>query len=492
MKSWKNLIVESKNFKPLIDNSKNLMGISKYKKCGIEIDFSRQNLNQHILNKLIELAEESNLIEKKLNFFKGNLNFSSNKISPLHMALRAKVDSDYLWKKEINHLVGNEMERFLHFSEQLREDKVLGWDKTPIKNVIVFGLGGSILGSRLAVDVLSDEKNSDDNLNIFFVSNPDCHKLNLILMKLKAKETLFLILSKSLKTPEIMILKDRGSSWLTECGCPKFHLNKHFAVVTSNVNQSFTIDFLDEHSFHIWEWVGGRFSVWSAIGLPIALTVGKKKFEQFLEGAREMDNHFLNSELKNNLPVITALLSVWNRNFLGFPSYAISTYSSKLDLFVPYIQQLDMESLGKNVHLNGKNCSIETGQSVWGGPGIEGQHAYFQLFHQGKQIIPVDFYGVKNDSFPTKIQSKNQNFVNLNLKSQADSLCVGDKEKNFEGNRPSTIFWLDSLSPKILGSLLSMHEHRIFSLACIWDINPFDQPGVELGKKLLANSLSKY
>ena len=225
------------------------------------------------------------------------------------------------------------------------------------------------------------------------------------------------------------------------------------------------------------------------MGLPLAIAIGSKKFRDFLNGAKEMDDHFVTEQFSTNLPILSALLSIWNRNFLDYPSYVVVPYTSKLDLLVNYIQQLDMESLGKNVHTNGKPCKINTGQIVWGGPGIQGQHAYFQLLHQGKHVVPVDFYGVNKTSKKGKIENTQAAFMYSSLKAQADSLFFGDTCDNFEGQRPSSVLLLDKISPKILGALLSMQEHRVFVMAAIWNINAFDQPGVELGKRLLSKNL---
>ena len=488
-KTWFDLIEEAKKFnqKP-IDENRKLNNNFVIKKCGLTLDFSRQNINTKILNKLILLAQECNL-NKKISVF-SNLEFTSSKDKPqaMHITLRKRNNYSSLLKNDATDEVDDELEKFLKFAEKLRAFSVFGWKNIPIKNVVVLGLGGSIMGPKLATRALKSNETTD-KINLFFISNPDCIEFNYILEKLNAKETFFVVQSKSLKTPEILILKNHALEWMRSRGCPDSCLVKHFAVVTANLSKSKSEGYLSTYTFRIWDWVGGRFSVWSSMGLPLAVAIGSKKFLDFLSGAKEMDDHFKNEKFSTNLPVLSALLSIWNRNFLNHPSYVVVPYTSKLDLLVNYIQQLDMESLGKNTHTNGKPCKINTGQIVWGGPGIQGQHAYFQLLHQGKHIIPVDFYGLNETCQKEKDKNPNSSFVFSSLKAQADSLFFGDKFNNFEGKRPSNVYMLDKISPKILGALLSMQEHRVFVMAAIWNINAFDQPGVELGKRLLSKNL---
>tara|TARA_E500000178_G_C17000197_1_gene745275 strand:+ start:48 stop:1544 length:1497 start_codon:yes stop_codon:yes gene_type:complete len=478
-KTWLDLIEEATKIKSTVANEeKKLATQFVIKKCGITVDFSRQNINSKILKKLIFLAEDSQLKQKMLEFYS-----TKNKATFSHTVLRAGKKSPIL-ENQIKGEVEYELEKFLFFADQLRSSKILGWRNNPIKNVVVLGLGGSVLGPKFATEALKSNDNSK-MINLFFVSNPDCCYFNEILQKLKPSETLFLIQSKSFKTPEILILKNYARRWMLTQGCSNSDLKKHFSVVTANLAKSRSEGYLENYTFRIWDWIRGRFSVWSSMGLPLAISIGTKKFREFLNGAKEMDDHFLNTDFSLNLPILSALISLWNRSFLNIPSYVVATYSSKLDQLVTYLQQLDMESLGKNVHTNGELCQFKTGQIVWGGPGIEGQHAYFQLLHQGKEIIPIDFYGLKESSCVDKSNDLYSAFMLSSLKAQADALFFGDKKNNFFGNRPSTIFCLDEITPQTLGSLLSMQEHKIFVLACIWNINPFDQPGVELGKKLL-------
>lgn len=488
-KTWSDLLEEAENFnrKP-IEKDRRPNKTFVIKKCGITLDFSRQNINTRILNKLILLAQECNLNRKISDF--SNLKFSKLQNNPkaMHMVLRDVEHSNKSFNKEINNEVDKESKRFLKFAEKLRAYAVFGWNNFPIKTVVIFGLGGSIMGPKFATHALKCNESSS-KVKLFFVSNPDCIEFNCILEKLSAKETFFIIQSKSLKTPEISILKNRAIKWMKVHGCPDSCLKKHFAVVTANLSKSKSEGYLGTHTFRIWEWVGGRFSIWSSMGLPLAIAIGAEKFNEFLSGAKEMDNHFTNEKFSTNLPVLSALLSIWNRNFLNYPSYVVAPYTSKLDFLVDYIQQLDMESLGKNIHTSGKPCRINTGQIVWGGAGIQGQHAYFQLLHQGKHVIPVDFYGLNESNQKDKIKNPQFSFMFSSLKAQADSLFLGDKHNNFEGRRPSNVFLMDEINPKILGALLSMQEHRIFVMSSIWNINPFDQPGVELGKKLLSKNL---
>ncbi len=448
------------------------------------MDYSRQNVNSKILKKLIALAKDSDLTNRILAISKGDPDIEQRRLGAGHMLLRSLGNYPEFLNKRVKNEIDRELEKFLLFSDKLRNYKILGWKNNPIKNVVVLGLGGSILGPKLVTEALRTKENTN-KIKLFFISNPDCCQLDSTLNTLQASETFFLIQSKSFKTPEILILKNYVSKWMKKNGCSEINLKNHFSIVTANLRKSKLEGFLKDFTFKIWDWVGGRFSVWSSVGLPLAISIGPKKFREFLNGARIMDQHFLNECFESNLPVISGLLSIWNRNFLNLSSYAVVTYSSKLDLLVNYIQQLDMESLGKNIHSDGQHCEIDTGQIVWGGAGIEGQHAYFQLLHQGKHVVPVDFYGLKKTDDFYENENFNSSFIISSLEAQADSLFWGDKNKNFEGNRPSSIFLLDDISPATLGSLLAMQEHRVFVMANIWNINAFDQPGVELGKKLL-------
>ena len=488
-KTWIDLLEEAKKFRQKSTHTDvKLNNNFVLKKCGLTLDFSRQNINTKILKKLIGLAQECDLSKKISDFSNLKLSNSHNNLNALHLALRDKKNFTKLSNENAANEVHKELKKFLEFAEKLRAFAIFGWKNIPIKSVVVLGLGGSIMGPKLATKALEPNKTLDQ-INLFFISNPDCIEFNYLLETLNAKETFFIVQSKSLKTPEISILRDRAYEWMRIQGCPDSYLKKHFAVVTANLNKSKSEGYLSSHTFRIWEWVGGRFSIWSSMGLPLAIAIGSKKFRDFLNGAKEMDDHFVTEQFSTNLPIMSALLSIWNRNFLDYPSYVVVPYTSKLDLLVNYIQQLDMESLGKNVHTNGKPCKINTGQIVWGGPGIQGQHAYFQLLHQGKHVVPVDFYGVNKTSKKGKIENTQSTFMYSSLKAQADSLFFGDTCDNFEGQRPSSVLLLDKISPKILGALLSMQEHRVFVMAAIWNINAFDQPGVELGKKLLTKNL---
>ena len=437
----------------------------------IDFDFSRQHVNESILETLIYFAKESKLIQKRESLYSGKEN-------ALHVILRGGHKEKIVSKHPLEQEINRERERMLFFAEDLNQGKVCGWSNKPIKEIIVFGFGGSILAPKLVFHALRS-KFGISKINICFFSNPDGIDLNNHLENINAEQTLFLIQSKSLSTPEIDILVKIATNWLKEKSCPDNLLQNQFVVITSNIKKAKELNFKDQKTFKIWNDVGGRFSIWSSMGLTLAILIGTKKFYDFLDGAREMDDHFYNTEPKKNIPIISALIAIWNRSFLNLSSQLISNYSSQLDYLVPYIQQIEMESLGKSVNQDDEICKYHTGGIVWGGSGIEGQHSYYQFIHQGTIIVPVDFFGLKKNN------TTHSDFIVKNIKAQADSLAIGDGTINFKGNRPSSIYWLNEISPNSLGYLLSFLEHKVFTMGSIWNLNPFNQPGVELGKKML-------
>jgi glucose-6-phosphate isomerase len=350
---------------------------------------------------------------------------------------------------------------------------------TAITDVVNIGIGGSDLGPQMAVLALDEFVTPSKRFH--FVSNVDGHELNAVLKKIKPESTLFLVASKTFTTIETMTNAQSAKSWFQAQGGS--NIARHFAALTTNVAaaNAFGITTI----FGFWDWVGGRYSVWSAIGLPLAIAIGANGFREFLAGAHAMDEHFRTAPLSQNLPVRLGLLDVWYRNFHGFTSRSVAPYHSALKRYPAYLQQLEMESNGKRVDVSGSALHYGTSPVVWGEPGTNGQHAYFQMLHQGTDVVPVEFVAVKK---PKHSLSGHHTLLLANAVAQAQALMLGKSDdgghRHFTGNRPSTFLLLDELNPTSLGALIALQEHRVFVSGSVWGINIFDQWGVELGKVL--------
>ena len=378
-------------------------------------------------------------------------------------------------------LVHQTLTPLLAYAEQIRAD-------AQITDIVNIGIGGSDLGPQMAVLALDSFATSGKRLH--FVSNVDGHELAAVLKQLKAENTLFLIASKTFTTVETITNALSAKAWFEANYGDKSSLlttnkgiSRHFAALTTNVAAANAFGI--STTFGFWDWVGGRYSLWSAIGLPIAIAIGAQGFKDMLAGANAMDEHFRTAPLESNLPVKLGLLDVWYRNFHGFTSRCVAPYHSALKRLPAYLQQLEMESNGKQVDANGQALSFSTSAVVWGEPGTNGQHAFFQMLHQGTDVVPVEFIAVKNarHSLPGHQQRLLANAV-----AQAQALMMGKADagghKNFLGNRPSTTLLLDDLTPASFGALIALYEHRVFVAGSVWGINSFDQWGVELGKVL--------
>ena len=365
------------------------------------------------------------------------------------------------------------------FSDAVREGRWLGYTGKAIRTIVNIGIGGSDLGPQMAVLALSEFAIKGKRFH--FVSNVDGQELASVLAQVKPQNTLFLIASKTFTTLETMTNAHSARGWFEANGGQD--IARHFAALTSNVAAADAFGITT--TFGFWDWVGGRYSLWSAIGLPIAMAVGGQGFRELLAGAHAMDEHFRSAALEYNLPVRLGLLDVWYRNFQGFTSRSIAPYSSALRRLPAYLQQLEMESNGKRVDSQGQALPFETAPVLWGEPGTNGQHAYFQMLHQGTSVVPVEFVAIKKASH---CLPGHHSQLLANALAQARALMVGKADsgghKHFPGNRPSTFLLLDALTPTSLGALLVLQEHRVFVSGSIWGINSFDQWGVELGKVL--------
>jgi glucose-6-phosphate isomerase len=473
--------------------------------AGITLDASRQRTSPAIQQALLALAEQSDLAAQRDAMFRGeHINHTEDR-PVLHTALRGDPLHTGPWGAQVQSEVQRELARVCDFAEALRAGAVRGHSGEAITDVVNIGIGGSDLGPRMAADALAHL--AHPGVRVHYVSNPDAWALWSVLRGLDAPRTLFIVSSKTFTTQETLTNAASAQRWLTDHGCPADALAKHLVAITASPAQAAKLGYPAERTFLFWDWVGGRYSVWSALGLPLAIAIGTEHFRLFLAGARAMDEHFCTTPLPQNLPVQMALNGVWNRNFLGLPTHLIVPYASRLVRFTPFVQQMDMESSGKRTHIDGTPATVDTGPIVWGGLGIDGQHAYFQLIHQGQHTVPVDFIGVQNEDTPLPLAATHHAVVNLNLRAQAEAMARGRSlqdtqallqkdglseadakamapHRSFEGNIPSHILWLDRLDPARLGALIALYEHKVFTQAAIWRINAYDQWGVELGKTM--------
>ncbi len=442
-------------------------------------DLSKNLLDAQAQDLLLQLAGQAGVLEHRDAMFAGQAINNTEQRAVGHALLRnpplAPADRALTATEGVANertLVHPTLDAMLAFAESVRAD-------AGITDVVNIGIGGSDLGPQMAVLALDAFALSGKRLH--FVSNVDGHELAAVLKHLKVENTLFLIASKTFTTIETMTNAHSAKAWFTAQGGTD--TARHFAALTTNVAAAKVFGI--STTFGFWDWVGGRYSVWSAIGLPLAIAIGATGFRDFLSGAHAMDEHFRTAPPEENLPLRLGLLDVWYRNFHGFTSRSIAPYHSALRRFPAYLQQLEMESNGKRVDASGEALPFGTSPVLWGEPGTNGQHAYYQMLHQGTDVVPVEFIAVKQarHSLPT-----HHELLLSNVLAQAQALMVGKADagghKHFPGNRPSTFLLLDDLTPASLGALIALQEHRVFVSGSIWGINSFDQWGVELGKVL--------
>ena len=386
--------------------------------------------------------------------------------------------------------IAQTLSRMESLVEDVQLGKWTGYSGEAISDVVNLGIGGSDLGPAMVCDALLSY--SQPGLKLHFVSNIDPSHLQHTLAQLKPETTLFIIASKSFSTLETLKNAEAARDWLLR-KTDATATAKHFIAITGNLTAAKEFGIDQENLYPVWDWVGGRFSLWSAIGLPIALSIGMDGFRQLLAGAHSMDEHYRTAKHSENLPVISALLSFWYREFFAAHSTLLAPYSQRLNLLPSYLQQLCMESLGKSVDMQGVPLSYNTGEVLWGTAGANGQHSYFQLLHQGSEFLPVEFIAIANSDVDRS--SDMQQHLLANCFSQSLALMNGKLDadsthKNIAGNKPSTTLLLEKLSPYNLGMLLSLYEHKVYTLSVLWNINAFDQWGVELGKNLSAEVFS--
>ena len=469
------------------------------------IDYSKNIITQETIALLLELADEVGLKSAIKDYFDGEIINQTENRAVLHTALRAK-ESAVVNVEGINVVpeIYDVKNKIKAFTNEVTSGKRTGFTGKSFTDIVNIGIGGSDLGPAMAVEALQFYKN---HLNVHFVSNVDGDHVNEIIKKLNPETTLFVIVSKTFTTQETLTNSETIRKWFLE-SAKQEDIAKHFVAVSTNIEKVTEFGINPNNVFPMWDWVGGRFSLWSAVGLTISLAVGFENFDELLSGANEMDEHFKSADFDQNAPVILALLSIWYNNFFGAESEALIPYTQYLQKLAPYLQQGTMESNGKSVGRDGTPVNYQTGTIIWGEPGTNSQHAFFQLIHQGTKLIPTDFIGyVKplygNEEHHDKLMSNffAQTEALMQGKSKEQVQAEFDKQelsadkakfllpfKVFTGNKPTNTILIQKLTPKTLGSLIALYEHKIFVQGIIWNIFSFDQWGVELGKQL-ANSI---
>jgi glucose-6-phosphate isomerase len=448
----------------------------------IEFDYSKQFITHDTLQLLSDLATRYELKNKIQAMFNGEkINTSENRAA-LHTALRAPATTPIVLDgKNIKLEIQHSLEQVFSLVNQLHNKTYLGATDLPIDTIISLGIGGSDLGPRMTCKALAAYANP--NIKIHFLSNVDGWSLQNVLTKCNPATTLCIINSKTFTTPETLCNAKSIIDWF-KSSLPKFQ--KHLFAVTSLPQRAIEFGISEENVFKFWDWVGGRYSIWSAVGLPLAISIGVENFKAFLQGAFKIDQHFLNTPILQNIPALIGLIGFWNRNFLQLPTLAILPYSDRLKLYPSYLQQLEMESNGKSCDIDGKPISYDTCPIIWGNVGCDCQHSFMQLIHQSNQTVPIDF--ILTSDAVSKYQEQ-QKLLLKSANSQSKALTYGSPANELPikvcpGNRPHSIITLKSLNPFNLGALIAIYEHKTFTQSVLWNINPFDQWGVELGKKL--------
>ena len=453
-------------------------------------DFSKNKINSETINLFNDLLIEIDFKSSIEKYFTGEKINSTESRAVLHTALRASENQKIIVdKKDIIPEIKSVKQKIKSFTASVLNGNHKGFKGDKITDVVNIGIGGSDLGPSMVVESLSHYKT---RLNTYFLSNVDGDHMNEVLSKVNPETTIFIIVSKTFTTIETLTNANSVRSWFLN-SASKNDISKQFIAVTSNVKKAVEFGINSNNIFPMWDWVGGRFSLWSSVGLSICLSIGYNRFNELLDGARNMDLHFRNTHFSENIPVLMACLSIWYNNFFNFQTHAIVPYSENLKSFSKYLQQASMESNGKQTDRCGNLINYETGQIIWGQTGTNAQHSFFQLLHQGSKIIPSDFIGFKNS---IKGNEDHHNILMANFFAQTKALMKGTndevietKHKLFKGDRPTNTILINKLTPRTLGSLISMYEHKIFTLGIIWNIYSFDQFGVELGKKLAKNIL---
>ncbi|MBB5192520.1 glucose-6-phosphate isomerase [Silvimonas terrae] len=470
---------------------------------GLFFDYSKNRITEKTMELLLTLARESGLQKRIERMFSGEkINVTEDR-AVLHIALRNLDKNPILVDGEdVMPKVNAVKEKMFRFSDEIRSGERVGYTGKAFTDIVNIGIGGSDLGPVMVCNALKDF--GHQRLTMHFVSTVDGDQVVSTLKKLNPETTLFIIASKTFTTQETITNARTARKWFLDRVGNESHIAKHFVAVSTNAKSVAEFGIDTDNMFEFWDWVGGRYSLWSAIGLPIAIYLGKHDYQDLLHGAYTMDEHFKNKPFEQNLPVIMGMLGVWYINFFGAATHLISPYNQSLHRFPAYLQQLDMESNGKTVDLNGHRVDYSTGPVVWGDAGINGQHAYYQMLHQGSQTVPIDF--IASVEHP-EIPEPHSTILMANFFAQTEAFLRGKNEtevraeltkagitgeaqdaltphKIFEGNRPTNSILIQRLTPRRLGALIALYEHKIMVQGTVWNINSYDQWGVELGKQL--------
>ncbi|MGM0368015.1 MAG: glucose-6-phosphate isomerase [Actinomycetota bacterium] len=511
--AWKKLLRHYKEIKDvpikeMFENSEDRFSDFSLQFEDILLDYSKNILTERTIQFLLELAEETDLEDAIDKMFSADkINETENR-AVLHIALRNLSNNPIILDGEnVMPKVNSVLDKMEQFSEKIISGKWRGYTGKRIKDIVNIGIGGSDLGPAMVTEALKPYKKK--NIDTHFVSNVDGTHISETLKGLSQETTLFMIASKSFTTQETMANARYARKWLLDTANRRDDIKKHFVAISTNTPavKEFGID--PDNIFTFWDWVGGRYSLWSAIGLPITCSIGFSNFRSLLEGAHALDNHFRQAPLHKNMPVILALVGIWYNDFFGVDTHAILPYDQYMQKFPAYLQQLDMESNGKYIGRDKKKINYQSGPIIWGQPGTNGQHAFYQLIHQGTKLVPCDFLAAISSHNPI---GTHHEMLLSNYFAQTEALMKGKTKKQvieelkaqgknkqeiekiapfkvFEGNRPTNSILYKKLTPRTLGSLIALYEHKVFVQGAIWNIFSFDQWGVELGKELAKNIL---
>ncbi len=504
----------SVHMRDLFKENKNRFAEFSMQSEGLLFDYSKHRITKETLELLMQLASEAKVEEWRAKMFSGGkINMTENR-AVLHTALRNRSNTPvYVDGVDVMPEVNKVLAQMRDFSDKVRNGSWTGYTGKRITNIVNIGIGGSDLGPVMVCDALKPYAHPD--LNVHFVSNIDGAHLDRALTHCDPETTLFIVASKTFTTQETMTNAKSARSWFLNSAHDDSHIAKHFVALSTNADAVADFGINTDQMFAFWDWVGGRYSLWSAIGLSIALYVGMDHYEAMLTGGHEMDKHFQNTPLEENMPVLMAMIGIWYNNFFHVDTTAILPYDQGLSRFPAYLQQADMESNGKFICRDGTRVPYKTGQVIWGEAGTNGQHAFYQLIHQGTQIVPADFLmPVKSNTQMGDADCEHHKILIANFLAQTQALMLGKTKeqareelvkqglsgsaleeilphKVFEGNRPTTSIMFERLDPKTLGKLIALYEHKIFVQGMIWNINSYDQWGVEYGKQIAKEILPR-
>lgn len=496
-------VISSNVLTQLFDDDPGRFDAFSLEACGLFLDYSRNLITSETLDFLFELARTAGLTEAREDLFGGKRVNNTESRPAMHFALRNPDGESFnVEGVDVNSLVHKTLNAMTRCADKIRDEQWLGYSGKPVKQVVTLGIGGSYLGPKAVWEALQAYQTTA--LKMKFVASVDPSHLGKILSSSAAEETLFIIVSKSFQTPETLGNAHIARQWLLDAGVPIQSLESHLIAVTAHTDAARKFGVEESNIFPMWDWVGGRYSLWSAVGLPLVIGLGNENFKSLLAGAHAMDQHFEAADAPVNMPILLALLGIWCNNFLGADSHAVIPYSHAMRVLPAHLQQLDMESNGKSVTLDGKPVNTATAPIIWGGEGTNGQHAFHQLLHQGKRRVSIDFIlPLKSD----KGFEEQHNQLIAHCLGQSKVLMAGHAEadiirelinagmsdeaakdlaphKVIRGNKPSNTIVMERITPEAIGALIALYEHKIFCQGIIWHINSFDQWGVELGKVL--------